>query len=69
MVCEMIEQFGIEDVFGWFIVISIELVSIFYVVEDYYQNYYKNNFGQGYCMVVILFKVVKLCQYYGDKFC
>ena len=64
---EMIEQLGTEDVFGRPIVTSIEPASTFYVAEDYHQNYYKNNPGQGYCMAVISPKVAKLRQYYGDK--
>ena len=64
---EMIEQLTEQGVFGRPIVTSIEPASTFYVAEDYHQNYYKQNPGQGYCMAVISPKVAKLRQYYGDK--
>lgn len=55
------------DVFGRPIVTSVEPATEFYVAEDYHQNYYRNNPGQGYCMAVIAPKVAKLRAHYAEK--
>lgn len=41
------------------IVTQVELLDVFYPAEEYHQNYYRNNPGQGYCRVVIEPKVRK----------
>ena len=56
-----------EQVFDRPIVTSIEPATTFHVAEDYHQDYYARNPGQGYCMAVIAPKVAKLRKYYGDK--
>ena len=44
------------------IVTQVEPIDQFYVAEDYHQNYYVNNPGQGYCRVVVAPKVTKFRQ-------
>lgn len=44
------------------IVTEVEPIDQFYVAEDYHQNYYVNNTGQGYCRVVVAPKVAKFRQ-------
>ncbi len=42
------------------IVTQVEALQEFYPAEEYHQNYYKNNPGQGYCQIVISPKISKL---------
>lgn len=44
------------------IVTEVTFLDQFYVAEDYHQNYYVNNPGQGYCRVVVAPKVAKFRQ-------
>lgn len=48
-------------------VTQIEPFTAFYSAEDYHQNFYENNPGAGYCMVVINPKVQKLRQKFASK--
>ncbi len=49
------------------VVTSIEKMEIFYPAEDYHQNYYINNTGDGYCQFVIRPKVEKFEKVFKDK--
>lgn len=49
------------------IVIQIEEAGVFYLAEDYHQNYYNQNKEQGYCQYVIAPKLDKLRKYYKSK--
>lgn len=64
---QVMADLSAQDVFGRPIVTSIEPATEFYVAEDYHQNYYRNNPGQGYCMAVIAPKVAKLRAHYAEK--
>lgn len=64
---QVMADLAAQDVFGRPIVTSIEPATEFYVAEDYHQNYYRNNPGQGYCMAVIAPKVAKLRAHYAEK--
>jgi peptide-methionine (S)-S-oxide reductase len=44
------------------IVTEVTPIDQFYVAEDYHQNYFVNNPGQGYCRVVVAPKVAKFRQ-------
>lgn len=46
------------------IVTQVEPFKAFYAAEDYHQEYFKKNPGQGYCQVVIAPKVVKFREHY-----
>lgn len=49
-----------ENTFGSPIVTKISAASVFYVAEDYHQNYYRQNQSQGYCTFVITPKIEKV---------
>ncbi|WP_420627478.1 peptide-methionine (S)-S-oxide reductase MsrA [Candidatus Leptofilum sp.] len=44
------------------IVTEVKPIDTFYVAEEYHQNYFVNNPGQGYCRVVVAPKVAKFRQ-------
>lgn len=41
------------------IVTTIQPFAVFYPAEDYHQDYFNNNPGNGYCSIVILPKIIK----------
>ena len=49
------------------VVTEISPLEVFYPAEEYHQNYYNNNPGQGYCSFVIRPKVDKFKQVFGDR--
>lgn len=49
------------------IVTKVSPAVIFYVAEDYHQNYYNENKEQGYCTYVITPKVEKLKKQFKSK--
>ena len=49
------------------IVTQVMPLNAFYPAEDYHQEYFARNPGQGYCRVVIAPKVAKFRQKYFDK--
>jgi len=49
------------------IVTEISPLDTFYEAEDYHQNYYKNNPGQGYCNFVISPKLSKFRKEYTKR--
>jgi len=64
---KMISQLNDENVFDNSIVTEITAYDIFYVAEDYHQNYYNNNKNQGYCRAVINPKLDKFVKKYSSK--
>lgn len=58
---QLIEQ---EKFYSNPIVTQVEEASIFYLAEDYHQNYYNQNKEQGYCQYIIAPKLEKLRKYY-----
>lgn len=54
---------------GWWdggIVTTIEPLGEFFVAEDYHQDFFAKNPGQGYCMAVALPKVNKIRKSYSQ---
>lgn len=49
------------------IVTTLEPFTRFYPAEDYHQNYYNDNPGQGYCQFVIRPKVEKFQKVFKNK--
>ncbi len=49
------------------IVTEVTKAPVFYKAEDYHQQYYENNGGQGYCRVIIAPKVAKVRKQYFEK--
>jgi peptide-methionine (S)-S-oxide reductase len=58
----LINQLNEANIWDNPIVTEVEPIDEFYVAEDYHQNYYVNNPGQGYCRVVVAPKVAKFRQ-------
>ena len=48
------------------IVTTIEPLGDFYRAEEYHQDFFAKNPGQGYCMAVALPKVTKIRRSYAD---
>ena len=49
------------------IVTQVEPFKAFYKAEDYHQEYFENNPGQGYCQIVIAPKVRKFREHHREK--
>jgi peptide-methionine (S)-S-oxide reductase len=49
------------------VVTTLEPFTKFYAAEDYHQNYYNNNTGQGYCQFVIRPKLEKFEKVFKAK--
>ncbi len=62
---EVIDE--LADSFNAPIVTEVSPIGTFYEAEDYHQNYYRNNPGQGYCSYVITPKISKLRKLHADK--
>ena len=63
----VIEQLTTEGIYDNPLVTQLEPFKAFYKAEEYHQNYYANNRGQGYCRLVIDPKMQKLYERYKDK--
>lgn len=50
------------------IVTDIQPLVVFYPAEDYHQDYFNNNPGNGYCSIVIAPKIVKARSAYAKWF-
>jgi len=50
------------------IVTELATLDVFYDAEDYHQDYFNNNPGNGYCSIVIEPKIVKARQAYSKWF-
>jgi peptide-methionine (S)-S-oxide reductase len=57
----------IADSFDAPIVTELSPLETFYEAEEYHQDYYRNNPGQGYCSYVITPKINKLRKLHADK--
>lgn len=64
---EVIQEITKERIWPDKIVTTLEPFKTFYKAEDYHQNYYARNQGQGYCRVVIAPKVSKFREKYRAK--
>lgn len=64
---KVIATLNAEKVFPNPIVTEVTPFSKFYKAEEYHQNYYNNNPGQGYCAFVIRPKLEKLKKVFKDK--
>jgi len=64
---QVIQEIEAAKMWGAPLVTEIVPFQVFYQAEDYHQDYFKNNPGQGYCQVVIAPKVAKFRKKYADK--
>lgn len=58
---------SLKDYYKNPIVTELSPLPQFFEAEDYHQDYYANNSGQGYCQFVISPKLAKLREQYSDK--
>ena len=58
----LINELNAANIWDKPIVTEVEPIGQFFVAEEYHQNYYANNPGQGYCRVVVAPKVAKFQQ-------
>ncbi len=63
----MIEALDKNGVFENKIVTEVTAFDVFYVAENYHQDYYNNNKNQGYCSAVIDPKLAKFQKMYKEK--
>ncbi len=62
-----VEKLNKEKVFPDPIVTEVTAFTNFYPAEDYHNNYFNANGGEGYCRVVIKPKVDKFTKVFKDK--
>lgn len=60
-------QMNEKNTWGRPVVTEISPFTVFYKAEDYHQDYYEQNGGQGYCQYVIKPKVEKFREVFKDK--
>jgi peptide-methionine (S)-S-oxide reductase len=56
-----------EKIFDDKIVTEVTAFDVFYIAENYHQNYYNNNKTQGYCSAVINPKLIKFRKKFKEK--
>jgi peptide-methionine (S)-S-oxide reductase len=64
---EVINSLNKQHVFPSPIVTTVEPIQTFYTAEDYHQNYYNLNSGEGYCQFVVKPKVDKVRKVFPNK--
>ena len=62
-----IKKLNEEKAYNKKIVTEVTPYGMFYKAEDYHQEYYKLNPGQGYCRVVIAPKIEKFREHFRKK--
>lgn len=63
----VIAAFTKDKVFDRPIVTEVAPAATFYIAEDYHQEYFARNPGQGYCMAVVNPKVAKFRQKFAER--
>jgi peptide-methionine (S)-S-oxide reductase len=63
----VISAFTKDKIFDRPIVTEVAPAGTFYIAEDYHQEYFARNPGQGYCMAVVNPKVAKFRQKFAER--
>lgn len=63
----MVAELEAESVFADPIVTEVTRLDAYYPGEDYHQDYYRRNPGQGYCQVVVAPKLAKFRAKYAAR--
>lgn len=63
----IIDELTRDEVFAGPIVTQVQPIPTFYPAEDYHQDYYRTNPGQGYCRAVIAPKLAKFRKKWQHK--
>lgn len=64
---EVIREINEAKIWNKPVVTEVKPLTKFYPAEDYHQEYFAKNPGQGYCQVVIAPKVAKFRKKYMDR--
>jgi peptide-methionine (S)-S-oxide reductase len=64
---ETIRDLKAERIWPHPFVTDVRAAETFYPAEDYHQNYFRNNPGQGYCAFVVAPKVAKFRKKFAQK--
>ena len=64
---QIIAEVEAERLYPRPIVTEVTAFKNFYAAEDYHQEYFANNPGQGYCSFVVAPKVAKFRKQYADR--
>jgi methionine-S-sulfoxide reductase len=64
---ELIAALNKEKVYPSKIVTEVSPLPVFYIAEDYHQDYYERNKEQGYCRMVIQPKIEKFEKVFGER--
>jgi peptide-methionine (S)-S-oxide reductase len=64
---QLIAELTAEKVFGDPIVTEVAAAPVFYVAEDYHQEYFANNGYQPYCQAVVAPKVAKFRKKFAHR--
>ncbi|MEJ2011524.1 MAG: peptide-methionine (S)-S-oxide reductase MsrA [Anaerolineales bacterium] len=63
----VIDELTIKEIWPNPIVTEVKPLQAFYPAEDYHQDYFEKNPGQGYCQIVISPKVTKFRKSFADR--
>ena len=63
---EVIKDLETQKIFDNPIVTTLEKMDVFYIAEDYHQEYFANNPYQPYCAAVVAPKVAKFRKHFLD---
>jgi peptide-methionine (S)-S-oxide reductase len=63
----MIAELTAQKAFGDAIATEVTAAPVFYVAEDYHQEYFANNGYQPYCQAVVAPKVAKFRKKFASR--
>jgi peptide-methionine (S)-S-oxide reductase len=64
---ETIQELSEEKIWSDPIITEVIPLIVFYPAEDYHQEYFANNPGQGYCQMVVAPKLAKFRKKFADR--
>jgi peptide-methionine (S)-S-oxide reductase len=64
---ETIQELSEEKIWSDPIVTEVTPLTVFYPAEDYHQEYFANNPGQGYCQMVVAPKLAKFRKKFANR--
>jgi peptide-methionine (S)-S-oxide reductase len=67
IILKTIQELPEEKIWDSPIVTEVEPFTIFYPAEDYHQEYFARNPGQGYCQMVVAPKVAKFRKKFASR--
>ncbi len=64
---KLVAELSAANAWGRPVVTQVVPADTFYPAEDYHQNYFNDNPGQGYCQAVVAPKVAKFRKLFADR--